>query len=147
MNIGIGAVEKLRKAGFSFKRWDNYFEPGMVFWYDQHEWVVGGRVFGKKIDLPDKVKQEGIWLPDAWHLELWLTENDFDFTIRYTEEYYYVEAVDSVLLSNFSAQSGTLEYALTKLICKICKKGEREFDNKIYEGPRAEIIDDYIEPS
>lgn len=145
MNIDYFTAQDLRRIGFTYQFWDQNPQKGMVFWYRGQEWVVGGRVLSKDIDIPEDVVKKGLWLPDSDYLLMWLSDNDFTIDIKYEGRYYAV-AEDPYTHTRYKGAHDTLAFALSKVISKIYKKKERELDNRAYEKSTAEIIDDYIEP-
>jgi len=144
MNTSIGMIEKLRKYGFVFPRFDNETQKGMVFWYDNQEWLEGGRFLSDKPSLPSKVLDNGVWLPSDEHLFMWLEYNSFDYSVFYKDKLFSFIAFDIVLAITYKVENQTtLISALVKIIKKICQSKKRDYIPVEPEGYR--IIDEYPE--
>lgn len=140
INIEFCICKELYAAGFTYKYYQEplNYQKGMTFWYNEKEWVFGGNVLDSKSPLPDEIKN-GIWLPDADYFLLWLTENDFVFTIEYNS-LYRVEATDTLTNFKYRAKGANLSQALAYLIINIYRKKIRTYDNK--EIMRYDLIDE-----
>lgn len=132
--------QQLKKSGFTYKHYQNpdNYQKGMAFWYKGKEWVYGGNVLSDNEDLPEEIKN-GIWLPDESYFLEWLSENAFQFTIKY-DQIYRIEATDSITNEHYRGKGADLSQALAYLITSICKKNVREYDNN--EIDRYQILDE-----
>ena len=103
---------------------------GMVYYYDNNEWVIGGNANEPITDFQEKIVKNGIWLPSENHLIEWLLDNDFTFSIVNNDGFFEINCLDSITGTKYSAKVPTLEFAIAAIIKKILKKHEREFDLK-----------------
>lgn len=135
MNVTNLVAEELYALGFTFKHYQENFYKGEVYYYNDAEWVIGGRtdedIFS---DFDLTIMKNGLWLPSESHLIEWLQDNDFVFAIINNDGFFEIQCKDIVTLTEYNTKTPTLEYSLAALIKKILKKREREFDvkNKIF---------------
>lgn len=130
MNITIFTAEELYAMGFSFKHYSENVHRGMVYYYNDEEWIIGGRCDADFTDDDMKIISDGIWLPSQEHLLEWLEDNDFVYSIVNTDGFYDVDCKDSHTNTLYHSKTPTLEVALASIIKKILKKKERTFDYK-----------------
>ena len=123
--LTVEMINKLRNAGFSFPQMEeNLCNPGNVFFYEDCEYVIGGKCDGSPLSAFDlKAAQEGIWLPNTDDLMLWIQwKADKDVSISYDNEkmYFYGEArgKDGKV---YTGSGPDLLCCLYKLALKICK--------------------------
>ena len=130
MNISIMVAQELYDLGFSYRHYKEHISKGMVYYYDNNEWVIGGNANEPITDFQEKIVKNGIWLPSENHLIEWLLDNDFTFSIVNNDGFFEVNCLDSITGTKYSAKLPTLEFAIAAIIKKILKKHEREFDLK-----------------
>lgn len=82
MHVKIKQAEKLYEAGYH----ENVPTPapGMVYYYDEEEWTVGG-VRGKELFIPNVVLKDGIYLPDEKELMSFLSRRNCSVTYSYND--------------------------------------------------------------
>jgi hypothetical protein len=133
MNINIFLANELYALGFTYHHYQEHFHKGMVFQYDNSEWVLGGNKDENLTEQDIKIIDDGVWLPSVAHLIEWLQENSFRFSVSSQESNMLmkIECEDSINGTRYSSTTSTLEVALACLIKKILKKGERQFDINI----------------
>ncbi len=124
MNLTIDMMLNLKKLGFTFEQFEHECNPGMVYHYDNCEYVIGGKCDENPCSHTDQIiAQKGQWLPDESHLMMWLQWRcDYNVTIEYIadDRYFYgtAESADDEL---FKGSGPDLLCCLYKLILKICK--------------------------
>lgn len=130
MNINIDRANQLYSLGFAHRHYQEHFHRGMVFYYDNSEWIIGGNKDEDLTEQDMKIIENGVWLPSANHLMEWLQENSFNFSISPLKSSMMVEiqCMDSITGTEYSPTVSVLEVALACLIRKILKKSERKFD-------------------
>jgi hypothetical protein len=144
MNISLGELEKLREFGFAYPYYKNVYGKSMVFWYDHREWMIGGRVNGEKINLPEEVLKNGIWLPSVEQLLSWLRYNSFVYCLSYEDNMFAAVAKDCMNQQIYEVKNQlALTSALAEVILKICQSKKRDYLPKKPEGYK--IIDEYDE--
>ncbi len=128
--VTVSLAEELNSSGFSYKHYKENPHKGMVFYYENEEWIIGGQSDGDFSDEELKIINNGIWLPSQVHLMEWLEDNDFVYAIVNNDGFYEVICKDIHTNTQFQTKMPTLSYTLAKTIKKILKKHEREFDTK-----------------
>ena len=134
MNITIIEAKELYSLGFSYRHYQMNIHKGMVYYYEEAEWVIGGNVDAELSQLDKKIAQEGIWLPSEMHLVEWLVDNGFVFSIVNIDSFFEMKCKDSFTGTDYYSKVPTLDLALETVIKKILKKKERIFDvkDKVY---------------
>ena len=130
MNITYYQAKELYSLGFSFRHYTNNIHKGMVFYYKDSEWVIGGNENDNLSDEEKVIANNGIWLPSSLHLIDWLVDNDFVFIIKNTDGFFDIICKDSITETQYESKTPTLEVTLASIIKKILKKKERLFDTK-----------------
>lgn len=124
MNLTINMMLDLKKNGFTFEQFEHDCNPGMVYYYNQCEHIIGGICNGTPPSNEDHIiSNEGIWLPDESHLMLWLQWKwNYDVTISYnSENRYFYGFVDNGIDDIIRGSGPDLLCCLYKLVLKICK--------------------------
>ena len=131
MNLTIDMMRSLKEVGFAFEEFEHSCNPGMVFFYNHSEYVIGGKCDGSPCSEFDKiVALEGTWLPDESQLMLWLQwKESYDLLIKYIDEdmYFYGEATNKAG-EKICGSGPDLLCCFYKLIFKICRA---KFNNNI----------------
>lgn len=130
MNITIFTAQELYSLGFTYHHYQNHIHKGMVFYYNDSEWILGGNVDEDLSKFDMELTQKGTWLPSEWHLLEWLQENDFVFAIINQDGFFEIQCKDSITNTVYTTKVPTLDFALATIIKKILKKKERQFDKK-----------------
>lgn len=138
MNISIYVAEELYSLGFSFKRYSNNVHKGMVFHYNNEDWIIGGRCETELSNDDINIIVHGTWLPSDSHLLEWLADNDFVYAIVNNDGFYDVTCKDVHTNTTYHTKMPTLEFSLASIIKKILKKNERLFDRN--EKPIGIVI-------
>lgn len=122
-------MQQLRAVGFSFPDYEHCLNLGMVFYYNNDEYYIGGFGNSEYSKLAIVAAREGCWLPSEDQLLEWLYLVGFDVDIHLTSDLmrFRVTAKDQVNQMQYFAQGGSLAYALHKLIYKICKAKKRQY--------------------
>jgi hypothetical protein len=128
MNITINVAKELYNLGFSYKHYEQNIHKGMVYYYHNYEWVIGGNMDEEVSDADRKIVAEGIWLPSEIHLIEWITDNDFIFSLVNQDGFFELRCKDSICGTEYYTKVPTLELAFAIIIKKILKKKERPFD-------------------
>lgn len=127
-NITIDTLRKMRAAGFSYPEYEHFLNYGMLFYYHNDEYVIGGFSNGAFSDIDKEVAQKGEWLPDAAQLLEWLTDTDFKVNISIDDgQYFTIKATDMIDGALYNGGGITLADALAKTITKICKSNRRSY--------------------
>ena len=138
--ITIDTLRKMRAVGFTYPEYEHYLNFGMLFYYNNDEYFIGGFSSDTFSDLDKEVAKQGEWLPEATQLLEWLTNTDFKVDISIAEgQYFSIQAVDMIDGTLFNGGGLTLANALAKTITKICKANRRSY------VPRAKLRLEIIE--
>ena len=138
--IAIDTLRKMKAVGFTYPDYEHLLNYGMLFYYNNDEYFIGGFSNDNFSDLDKEVAQQGEWLPEAAQLLEWLTNTDFTVTISIDEgQYFSIQAIDTIDGSRFNGGGITLANALAKTITKICKSNRRSY------VPRATLRLEIIE--
>lgn len=127
MNLTIDMMLNLRKNGFTFNEFENDCDPGMVFYYNDCEYSIGGKWDGTPCSVLDQaIANNGVWLPDESDLMLWLQwKCNYNVVIKYvaSERYFYgtAEGDEGKI---FKGSGPDLLCCLYKLVLKICKNNQ-----------------------
>lgn len=140
MNVTVFVANELFSLGFTYKFYQNNPVKGMMYYYNDTEWIIGGSCEGDLTQEDLKVVKGGVWLPSVDHLLEWLVDNEFVFSIVNTNGFYEIDCVDSLTKTKYHTVTPTLDYSLAVIVKKILKKKEREFDIK--EKESYSIIED-----
>lgn len=130
MNIAFDTARELYDLGFTYRHYAEHPQKGMVYFYENAEWVIGGNVDDPLDEYDYFVILNGIWLPSEMHLLEWLSDNDFVYAIVNTDGFVDATCKDSLTQTQYQSKTPTLDVALAAIIKKILKKHEREFDTK-----------------
>ena len=132
--ITIDTLRKMKAVGFTYPEYEHFLNYGMLFYYNDEEYFIGGFSNNTFSDLDKEVAQQGEWLPEAAQLLEWLTNTDFKVTISIEEGHYFsIQAIDTTDGTLFNGGGLTLANALAKTITKICKANRRSY------VPRAKL--------
>ena len=132
--ITIDTLRKMKEVGFTYPEYEHFLNYGMLFYYNDEEYFIGGFSNNTFSDLDKEVAQQGEWLPEAAQLLEWLTNTDFKVTISIDEgQYFSIQAIDITDGTLFNGGGLTLANALAKTITKICKANRRSY------VPRAKL--------
>ena len=132
--ITIDTLRKMKAVGFTYPEYEHCLNYGMLFYYNDAEYFIGGFSNNTFSDLDKEVAQQGEWLPEAAQLLEWLTNTDFKVTISIDEgQYFSIQAIDITDGTLFNGGGLTLANALAKTITKICKANRRSY------VPRAKL--------
>ena len=138
--ITIDTLRKMKAVGFTYPEYEHFLNYGMLFYYNDEEYFIGGFSNNTFSDLDKEVAQQGEWLPEAAQLLEWLTNTDFKVTISIDEgQYFSIQAIDITDGTLFNGGGLTLANALAKTITKICKANRRSY------VPRAKLRLEIIE--
>ena len=121
-NITLETKRKLESVGFSFSDYERFLNLGMVYSYQEDEYVVGGFCNTEFSQTDEEVVQNGEWLPDSDQLFQWLQQCDFDVSVRWGAEdgRFYISATHPEH-GEFQTQGVDLANGLASVIYKICK--------------------------
>ena len=126
--ITIDTLRKMKAVGFTYPEYEHFLNYGMLFYYNDEEYFIGGFSNNTFSDLDKEVAQQGEWLPEAAQLLEWLTNTDFKVTISIDEgQYFSIQAIDITDGTLFNGGGLTLANALAKTITKICKANRRSY--------------------
>lgn len=126
--ITINTLKKMQAAGFSYPDYEHFLNQGMLFYYQNDEYRIGGFSKDDFTEQDKIVAEQGEWLPEASQLLAWLKNTDFRVTISMDEtSYYSVHATDTINNTFYIAGDYTLANALAKVIMKICKSHLRRY--------------------
>ena len=132
--ITIDTLRKMKAVGFTYPEYEHFLNYGMLFYYNDEEYFIGGFSNNTFSDLDKEVAQQGEWVPEAAQLLEWLTNTDFKVTISIDEgQYFSIQAIDITDGTLFNGGGLTLANALAKTITKICKANRRSY------VPRAKL--------
>ena len=132
--ITIDTLRKMKAVGFTYPEYEHFLNYGMLFYYNDEEYFIGGFSNNTFSDLDKEVAQQGEWLPEAAQLLEWLTNTDFKVTISIDEgQYFSIQAIDITDGTLFNGGGLTLANALAKTITKICKANRQSY------VPRAKL--------
>ena len=132
--ITIDTLRKMRSVGFAYPEYEHFLNYGMLFYYNNDEYVIGGFSSDTFSDLDKEVAKQGEWLPEAAQLLEWLTNTDFKIDISIDGgQYFSIQAIDTIDGTLFNGGGLTLANALAKTITKICKANRRSY------VPRAKL--------
>ena len=132
--ITIDTLRKMKAVGFTYPEYEHFLNYGMLFYYNDDEYFIGGFSNNTFSDLDKEVAQQGEWLPEAAQLLEWLTNTDFKVTISIDEgQYFSIQAIDITDGTLFNGGGLTLANALAKTITKICTANRRSY------VPRAKL--------
>jgi len=138
--ITIDTLRKMRAAGFSYPEYEHFLNYGMLFYYNDAEYFIGGFSNGTFSDMDKEAVQQGEWLPEAVQLLEWLTNTDFKVSISIDDgQFFTIKATDMVDGTLYNGGGLTLANALAKTITKICKSNRRSY------VPRARLRLEIIE--
>lgn len=118
----------MKAVGFSYPEYEHLLNHGMMFYYNDDEYFIGGFSNGAFSDMDKEVVQQGEWLPEAAQLLEWLTNTDFKFNISIDDgQYFTIKATDMIDGTLYIGGGLTLANALAKTITKICKANKRKY--------------------
>ena len=126
--ITIDTLRKMKAAGFSYPEYEHFLNYGMLYYYHDDEYFIGGFSVGDFSSLDKEVARQGEWLPEATQLLEWLTNTDFKVNITIEDrQYFSIQAIDMIDGTLYNGGGLTLANALAKTITKICKTNRRNF--------------------
>ena len=126
--ITIDTLRKMKAVGFSYPDYEHFLNFGMLYYYNEDEYFIGGYSAGEFTDKDREVAEHGEWLPEASQLLSWLTDTDFTVNISVDDEMYFaIQATDMVDGTAYNGGGLTLANALAKTITKICKSKHRPY--------------------
>lgn len=126
--ITIYTLQKMRAAGFSYPEYEHFLNHGMLFYYQDDEYRIGGFSKADFTEQDKLVAEQGEWLPEASQLLAWLKNTDFHVAISLDESNHYaVQATDRINNAVYAGGDYTLANALAKVIMKICKSHLRQY--------------------
>lgn len=129
--ITIYTLRKMRVVGFSYPEYEHFLNHGMLFYYQDDEYLIGGFSKDDFTEQDKEVAQQGEWLPEATQLLKWLQKVDFSVAVSMDEvNYYSVQAMDTINGAIYTGGDYTLANALAKVIIKVCKSNRREYTPK-----------------
>lgn len=76
--ITLEIKKKLDSVGFSFQDYERFLNVGMVYSYQEDEYIVGGFCNAEFSQTDKEVTSNGEWLPDSHQLFRWLQQCGFD---------------------------------------------------------------------
>jgi len=122
-------VCKMKTVGFSYPEYEHFLNYGMVYYYLEDEYIIGGPCDADFSEQDRKVAQEGVWLPDTTQLLSWLDACLITYKIHWnsTANCYNIEMIDELLGAKFCSGGIILVDALAKGIIKLCKAGLRKY--------------------
>ena len=128
-NITFNTMLKLKSVGFAYPDYEHYLNKGMLYFYRDDEYLIGGNSLAGFSENDQLASQQGCWLPDDSQLLKWLQETEFDVLIQWNsaERYFHIWATDCQNSVKYTAGGIILVDALAKLIYKICKSARRPY--------------------
>lgn len=130
MHITITTANELYDLGFSYRHYQKNPQKGMIYYYNDTEWVIGGCVDEALTDSDKAIIANGIWLPSEIHFIEWLHDNEFVFAIINQDNFFEIQCKDAITSTQYETKTPTLEFSLAAIVKKILKKKERAFDEK-----------------
>lgn len=130
MNLDAYHAQELYSLGFHFRRLQENPHKGMVFQYEDSEWVIGGEKETEIENADMEIIKKGIWLPSEEELICWLQYNDFVFVLAFQGFFFEIKCRDSITGTAYTAEAPTPDLALFRIIKKVLTKGERAFEIK-----------------
>lgn len=120
--ITLDTKKRLEAAGFSFPDYEEFLNLGMVYSYQEDEYVIGGFCNSEYSQKDEEVYQHGDWLPDSNQLLQWLQQCGFDISVRWNAQEcsFYISATKQEY-GEFEARGIDLADGLASVIYKICK--------------------------
>ena len=139
-HITIDTLRKMKAAGFSYPDYEHFLNFGMLYYYNDDAYFIGGYSAGEFSDKDREVAAHGEWLPEASQLLSWLTDTDFRVNISVDDGMYFsIQATDMADGTIYNGGDLTLANALAKTITKICKSKHRPYIPNT--KPRLEITE------
>lgn len=92
-HITLDTLKKLISVGFSFGDYEHHLNKGMLYYYDNDEYLIGGYSNKDFTDEEKRISENGTWIPDADSLLKWLQSCGFCYRIEW-DGYYNVSAID-----------------------------------------------------
>ena len=65
-------MKKLKEAGFSFPFYEQHMNVGMIYYYQNNEYFIGGFCCSEYSALDKLAANKGCWLPTEAELLEWL---------------------------------------------------------------------------
>lgn len=120
-------MSKLVNAGFSFPDYEHELNGGMVYFFDQNTYIIGGPWQEKFTEHDKLVSKLGCWLPDDSQLWDWLYRNTFDVIYHWSDSdhCFFLSANDCITGQSYSARGEVLVHTLSELVYEICKSNRR----------------------
>ena len=127
-NITINTLRELKAVGFSYPEYEHLLNLGMLYFYQNDEYQIGGSCGADFTEQDQIIAQQGEWLPDSSQLLDWLGNTDFSVNILMDDVHHFsVQATDTVNGLLYTGGGYGLSNALAKVILKICKSKQREY--------------------
>ena len=82
-NLSREMKKRLDSVGFSFPDYEQSPNLGMVYFYQEDEYVIGGFCNTEYSKMDQEVINNGDWLPDSYQLMQWLQQCGFDVAIQW----------------------------------------------------------------
>lgn len=125
--ISLEMKRKLKNVGFCFPDYEDFLNSGMIFSYQDDEYIIGGFCNADFSPTDKEIAQKGEWLPDCHQLLQWLQQCHFDISISWDmqESRFYLSAIylDG---SKYEAKSVDLADGLANIIYRICRTNNGE---------------------
>lgn len=121
--ISLETKKKMERVGFSFADYEEFLNLGMIYSYQNDEYVIGGFCNNSFTEMDKIVSQNGEWLPDSFQLLQWLQQCRFDVSILWKHE----ESIFCISATHtdgdiYETKSVDLAEGMGNIIYKICKK-------------------------
>ena len=127
-NITVNTLRDLKAVGFSYPEYEHELNFGMLYFYHDDEYQIGGFCPDDFTEQDRIVAQQGEWLPDSSQLLEWLGNTDFSVNILMDDVHHFsVQATDTLNGLVYTGGGYGLANALAKVILKICKSKKREY--------------------
>jgi len=122
-------MRQLLSVGFSYPDYEHHLNYGMLYYYRDSYYYIGGSECEDFTETDILAAQEGLWIPDGSQLLEWLKNNDFTVSIQLDakESYFHITATDVCANITYTGGGPLLSHALHKVILKICKSNRREY--------------------
>ena len=122
-------MRQLISVGFSYPDYEHHLNHGMLYYYQDSYYCIGGWENGHFTDTDILAAQDGLWIPDGFQLLEWLKGNAFTVSIQLDseEQYFHISASDTHNDHTYTGGGPLLSHALHKAIYKICKSNRREY--------------------
>lgn len=122
-------MRQLLSVGFSYPDYEHHLNYGMLFYYQDSYYYIGGWEHDDFSETDILAAQDGLWIPDGSQLLEWLKYNAFTVSIQFDseEQYFHASATDTRTGRTYAGGGPLSSHALHKIIYKICKSNLREY--------------------